>query len=300
MVVGITNVLNNCFLNSIIQMLSISLDLIECFISDKVGDEKVRIYRDLFNLCVQNNKSISITNFILYYMRNLQKDYVVGRHQDASESLGYILDDVINKTPFQIKIKQIVYDKDDKQSETITSENYISVPLKESIQLSVDAFFETQNDISENIKKIEYKSDSLPDFLFINLKRFNPITYEKDNTEIEISNIIIFGGYKYVSIAYINHIGTSSMGGHYVCIKNVDDKWILFDDDKLTTINNFNDILKTQSCAYIFLYKKIDENEDIEFRKYTPKRITDMLESLKISEKFDDENEDLDEDYEII
>lgn len=286
---GISNMVNNCFLNSIIQMLMASFEISTCFLKIE--------YRDLienYNRCssdkVDKMVSIDIFKFLNYYKSSLQKDYIPGSHQDAHESLSYILDDANDKLPFEIRIKQKAYirksDGSIEESEKITTENCISVPLKTSIQASIDTYFNTQEEIKYEktledgtVKisydpRIEYNPESTPDYLFINLKRFNPYTLQKDSREIEVTNIINFNGAKYIVISYIIHMGQTN-GGHYISCKNINGIWMLFNDDKVTLMNNSNntnvsDSLKLQSIAYIFLYQRLHEDAVFDVKKYTP------------------------------
>jgi ubiquitin C-terminal hydrolase len=243
---GITNNHNNCFINSIIQMLTSSFEISGCFFKTK--------YKELFT-DYESSDIIDIEDFLQYYKKSLHKDYILGIQQDAHESLCYILDDANVKTPFGINIHQILYNTNNEKSEKTTIENIISVSLKDSIQLSIDTAFETQ--IISDTMKIEYNAIESPDYLFVNLKRFNPVTFEKDNKEIKITDIINFNKSKYIVISYIIHSG-GTRSGHYICCKKIKGNWFIFNDENIVNITEDENI-KLQSLAYIFLYQKLSE-----------------------------------------
>lgn len=256
---GIVNIENNCFLSSIVQMLTVRIDIMHCF--DK------EVYNKVFWF-YRRHKKISIPEFIRYY-HQLNKEYVIGNQQDAHEALTYILDDATDKTPFKVAIKQKVFTKNG-ISETITYENILTLPLKQSFQESIDSFFEnvqateTTMNLSEDISevtytpKIEYEPANSPDFLFVTLNRFNNTTFAKDSLEIIIPDYIEYNSCKYKIIASVYHSGTT-LSGHYVTIKEFDwyvkKDWYFFNDHNFFMIS---DQKTMQSRSYIFLLEKCD------------------------------------------
>lgn len=270
----IQNISNHCFLSSVVQMLTTSFEIEASFMKP--------IYRSLFDLYKQR-KCIKINELMFYYMNNLHKDIVWGMHQDAHESLGYILDDADDKLSFEIQIKQKSTYKDN-SSEVNQKENILLVPLRNSIQESINAYFETEEGIEyiENDKtiitpKIEKWPVNTPDYLFITLIRMKyemvngVLQQNKIQDEIEVTSYIEYGGKKYKPIAYIIHQG-NTQNGHYGTIKILDDKWTLFNDDRFNILTDQSYALNIQSVAYIFLYQKDDSLQEPPI-KYTPNKV---------------------------
>lgn len=226
------------------------------------------IYREIFRR-YKEKKCITIFDLMYYYNNNLQKDMVFGRHQDAHESLGYILDDADDKIHFEIQIDQ-TSTYPNSVSKTSYKENILLVPLKKSIQESIDSYFESEDgsEYEENGKivyspKIDKQPSNTPDYLFVTLLRMKcefmngSFRQFKIKDEIEVSSHINYGGKKYRPISYIIHQG-ETQSGHYNAMKILNGKWTFFDDDRFTVVEDQYKALQTQSLAYIFLYQRDD------------------------------------------
>ncbi|KAK7864561.1 hypothetical protein R5R35_007330 [Gryllus longicercus] len=60
------------------------------------------------------------------------------------------------------------------------------------------------------------------------------------------------GSSMYRLVAFISHMGPSSMVGHYVCHILKDDKWVLFNDNKVALSEN-----PPKELGYLYLYKRM-------------------------------------------
>lgn len=60
------------------------------------------------------------------------------------------------------------------------------------------------------------------------------------------------GSEKYKLVAFISHMGTSTMCGHYVCHILKDDKWVIFNDNKVAVSEH-----PPKELAYLYLYRRI-------------------------------------------
>lgn len=256
----IKNSMNNCFLNSIVQLLTSSFDIQASFLKP--------VYQTLFRGYAQKTV-INVNELMVYYKERLQSWIVFGEHQDAHESLGYILDDADDKLSFEIQIDQICTYANE-VSKSSQKENILLVPLMSSIQESIDAYFKPEDsyEYEENGKKytspkIEKNPGNTPDYLFITTLRMKTsmdngyYRQVKIHKEIEVSSYITYGNKKYKPIAYIMHRG-DTQSGHYNTIKLIDNEWTIFDDENKLKIDNQSLGLNFQSGAYIFLYQKDD------------------------------------------
>ncbi len=57
---------------------------------------------------------------------------------------------------------------------------------------------------------------------------------------------------EYELTAFISHMGTSTMCGHYVCHIKKDGKWIIFNDAKVA-----ESAAPPRELAYLYLYKRV-------------------------------------------
>lgn len=250
MITTIKNGLNICFLNSIIQMLMSKDD----FILDKPEYENLRqLYK--------KGGIISSITFLNYY-RSLHSDYVVGTMHDSVETLGYILDDITDKSKFQIKYKQKIT-RPEEILENEMSENIMCVSIKDSMQESINNFFKKeepeQYEVNGEIRSsplIEFFPLNTPQYLFISLKRFNPLNSTKDSREVNVEEIINYNGEKYKCVSFIIHIGTIQVGHYITC--SYSNKWILYDDESYNDNITNEESLKLQRISYIFMYELIE------------------------------------------
>ncbi|XP_065340224.1 ubiquitin carboxyl-terminal hydrolase 5 [Cloeon dipterum] len=61
------------------------------------------------------------------------------------------------------------------------------------------------------------------------------------------------GGEKYQLVAFISHMGTSTMVGHYVCHILKDGRWVLFNDEKVALSEQ-----PPKELGYLYFYKRIN------------------------------------------
>ncbi|RZF45153.1 hypothetical protein LSTR_LSTR007116 [Laodelphax striatellus] len=60
------------------------------------------------------------------------------------------------------------------------------------------------------------------------------------------------GGSKYRLVAFISHMGTSTMVGHYVCHILKNGSWVIFNDEKVALSEN-----PPKDLGYVYLYERI-------------------------------------------
>lgn len=58
---------------------------------------------------------------------------------------------------------------------------------------------------------------------------------------------------KYELTAFISHMGTSTLVGHYVCHIKKDGRWVIFNDKKVALSEN-----PPKGLGYLYLYKRAD------------------------------------------
>ncbi|XP_076234038.1 ubiquitin specific protease 5 isoform X2 [Calliopsis andreniformis] len=61
------------------------------------------------------------------------------------------------------------------------------------------------------------------------------------------------GSDQYKLVGFISHMGTSTMVGHYVCHLLKDDRWVIYNDEKVALSEN-----PPKELGYIYLYQRVD------------------------------------------
>lgn len=113
------------------------------------------------------------------------------------------------------------------------------------------------------IKNIQFWN--LPDILIISLKRFDKMTFHKNNchidiplTKLDLSNYVIGyqqNSYKYELYAVCNHTG-NIMGGHYTSFVKTKNGWYHFNDRNVSNIQDENKIISPMAYCLFFRKKK--------------------------------------------
>lgn len=77
---------------------------------------------------------------------------------------------------------------------------------------------------------------------------------ELDNVDEEESPSEVFrdGSSQYTLVGFLSHMGTSTMVGHYVCHLLKDDRWVIYNDDKVALSEN-----PPKELGYIYLYQRV-------------------------------------------
>ena len=56
---------------------------------------------------------------------------------------------------------------------------------------------------------------------------------------------------EYKLVAFISHMGTSTMVGHYVCHIKKEGRWVIYNDEKVALSEN-----PPRDLAYLYLYQR--------------------------------------------
>jgi len=273
--IGLNNIGNTCYLNSCLQLLSHSGYFVKTMFQeainnkDKYNDVEKNILDLFLNKWIHKNK--------VYNPIKIQKSiakrnsiFNIGPQNDSSESLIFLLDLFHHKPLLKIfeskfnSIRQCM--KCNNTFERIETFNLLTLDVHSSINDGFQTFQEPEKmygQVECEICKTKqefirtYQVDDLSDNLIIHIRRFkqNNNKYIKDNTKINIQNILDLGGYKYDLRGFIVHSGQINGGHYYFCGKNLINKWYIFNDSacyqKDINLKNF------ESLGYIFLYEKI-------------------------------------------
>lgn len=76
---------------------------------------------------------------------------------------------------------------------------------------------------------------------------------ETDSTATPTQENFRDGNSRYKLVGFISHMGTSTMVGHYVCHLLKEDRWVIFNDEKVALSEN-----PPKELGYIYMYQRID------------------------------------------
>ena len=135
--------------------------------------------------------------------------------------------------------------------------------VKPEIMEGENAWFNEKTGKKEDIKK-QIRFWNFPQIVIITLNRFTPDGTSKINKNVvfPIDNLDLSkyvcgykaATYKYELYGICNHIG-NVMGGHYTAfVKNVDNKWLHYNDRLVEQVDNPDNIISP--AAYCLFYRK--------------------------------------------
>ena len=234
MITKLKNVGNTCFINSILQCLSIP-ELHEWFKTATKDSLLFNEYKDIQNMMVEY-ESIIPNRFVNIVYHQLH--FTPGQQGDAHELLLYLLDEM--DCPL-FKGKQISH-----LSDTNTEEAFFSleVPVMPTLEQSIQSYMKPEEVEWMNKKVLKwYEIIEYPHLLWITLKRFD----NQNNKNDELIQIPFEIGI-YELIAICNHDGNTNYGHYTAMVKR--DQWYECNDEDI------HPVTPTTRHAYCLLFRK--------------------------------------------
>ena len=287
--IGLNNLGNTCFFNSVLQLLCQATILNKLILSNSnVKGKFIDIYSEfLSNYTSSSEKTTISPNKIIEHVSKILKREGY-QQEDAEQYLNYIIDTLISELSvldkhLYISSKNMTLNNLINNLFTIQVNKVISCPNCNNksvsndnnnlLYLSIDNNANTldeliNNYLSEEIldDKNKWKCDKckksvnakiyreikrLPKYLIIVLKRYTN-NNNKNNKEITIPQYINHNNKKLEQRGFIYHSGSTG-GGHYVYYGNRNDKWYLHNDSSVHPVDN-NQIYNISKFGYIYLF----------------------------------------------
>ena len=235
------------------------LFLIDCFHNSFAREVNVEINGNPKNdkdnlaiLCFNKMKEIFKTEYseIFEIFYGLQVSQIISLEK---ESYG----NVINNTPEPFMILNLSIPNIKSPSLL----DCLNLYVKGEILDGENSWYNEKTNLKQSIQK-KLIFWALPTILVIDIKRFNPINFNKNQifisfplTELDLNSYTV--GYQnnniYDLYAIINHHGITHGGHYYSFIKN-GNKWFCFNDTNVSEIVDLNQLFTP--FAYCFFYRK--------------------------------------------
>lgn len=90
------------------------------------------------------------------------------------------------------------------------------------------------------------------DWIFSHADEMDSQPMQTETTQNSSANPFRDGSAKYKLTAFISHMGTSTMCGHYVCHIFKDNRWVIFNDNKVALSES-----PPKDLAYMYLYRRL-------------------------------------------
>lgn len=269
MVKGFENLGNTCYLNAGLQLIINNIDLCKNIINYNGDDEIIIKYKQFINRYYDNdNSKILNPTFIKIFVGENNSEFIDNRQNDSFEFVLYFLDYLLTQIKSNIYEIEITTHIKCKLLKCLNISS--NKELNNFLLLNINNTTNTLDDCYRQFKTREklmndnaYFCDKCKDYriaskhinitnwskhLLIVLKRFN-------NYRIKIDKEIIIPlewRHNYKLQGFICHSGTIN-GGHYVYIGKYNDKWLLYNDDHISPINDLNVYL---NYGYVYYYIK--------------------------------------------
>ena len=126
------------------------------------------------------------------------------------------------------------------------------VPNEESLAMVMSMGF-TMEQATKALKNTDGNVERAVEWIFSHPNDLDEQQPEADGASSSTSKKpLTNGSSKYKLMGFISHMGTSHLVGHYVCHILKDDKWVIFNDNKVALSEK-----PPKALGYLYFYKRI-------------------------------------------
>ncbi|XP_035728148.1 ubiquitin carboxyl-terminal hydrolase 5-like [Vespa mandarinia] len=109
----------------------------------------------------------------------------------------------------------------------------------------------TKEQAIKALKATDNNLERAADWIFSHQVELDALDVENDAGRSE--DVFRDGSNQYKLVGFISHMGTSTMVGHYVCHLLKDNRWVIYNDDRIALSEN-----PPKELGYIYLYQRIE------------------------------------------
>ncbi|XP_017890085.1 ubiquitin carboxyl-terminal hydrolase 5 [Ceratina calcarata] len=107
----------------------------------------------------------------------------------------------------------------------------------------------TREQATKALRATDNNLERAADWIFSHQAELDAVEIEETDEDESFRD----GSPQYKLVGFISHMGTSTMVGHYVCHLLRDDRWVIYNDEKVALSEN-----PPKELGYIYLYQRID------------------------------------------
>ncbi|KAG7204041.1 hypothetical protein KM043_001900 [Ampulex compressa] len=123
-------------------------------------------------------------------------------------------------------------------------------PNQEALEMIMGMGF-TKEQVTIALKATDNNLERAADWIFSHRSELDAMEVDEETGQPE--ETFRDGSNVYKLVGFVSHMGTSTMVGHYVCHLLKDDRWVIYNDDKVALSEN-----PPKELGYMYLYQRID------------------------------------------